>query len=96
MGSADVRPDAAMGYAACEAATDGPVAEGSVGVGTGCRVGAILGPARASKSGVGTASANLGSGLIVGALVAVNAFGDVVIFSCRFFISFFGEFQRIG
>jgi len=78
MGSADVRPDAAMGYAACEAANDGPVAEGSVGVGTGCRVGAILGPGRASKSGVGTASANLGGGLIVGALVAVNAFGDVV------------------
>jgi L-aminopeptidase/D-esterase-like protein len=78
MGRADVRPDAAMGYAACEAATDGPVAEGSVGVGTGCRVGAILGPARASKSGVGTASVNLGSGLIVGALMAVNAFGDVV------------------
>ncbi|MGD8490391.1 MAG: P1 family peptidase [Anaerolineae bacterium] len=78
MGKADVRPDAAMGYAACEAATDGPVIEGTVGVGTGCRVGAILGPGRASKSGVGSASVDLGGGLVVGALVAVNAFGDVV------------------
>jgi L-aminopeptidase/D-esterase-like protein len=78
VGRADVRPDAAMGYAACEAAGDGPVVEGSVGVGTGCRVGAILGPDRATKAGLGTASADLGGGLVVGALVAVNAFGDVV------------------
>lgn len=78
MGSSRVRPDAAMGYAACEAASDGPVLEGSVGVGTGCRVGAFLGPARATKAGVGTASADLGGGLVVGAIVAVNAFGDVV------------------
>jgi L-aminopeptidase/D-esterase-like protein len=78
MGRADIRPDDAMGYAACEAAAGGPVAEGSVGVGTGCRVGMIFGPARASKSGVGTASVDLGGGLVVGAIVAVNAFGDVV------------------
>ena len=78
VGSADVRPDAAMGYAACEAATGGAVAEGSVGAGTGCQVGAILGPGRASKAGVGTASVDLGGGLVVGALIAVNAFGDVV------------------
>ncbi len=78
MGRADVRPDAAMGYAACEAANDGPVAEGCVGVGTGCRVGTILGPEKATKSGLGTASADLGGGLVVGAIVAVNAFGDVI------------------
>jgi L-aminopeptidase/D-esterase-like protein len=78
MGRADIRPDDAMGYGACEAAAGGPVAEGSVGVGTGCRVGMIFGPARASKSGVGTASVDLGGGLVVGAIVAVNAFGDVV------------------
>jgi L-aminopeptidase/D-esterase-like protein len=78
LGRADVRPDAAMGYAACEAAADGPVAEGSVGAGTGCSVGAVLGPARSTKAGLGTASVDLGSGLVVGALVAVNAFGDVV------------------
>jgi len=78
VGRADVRPDGAMGYAACEAASDGPVAEGSVGVGAGCTVGKVLGVAKASPSGVGTASVDLGGGLVVGALVAVNAFGDVV------------------
>jgi L-aminopeptidase/D-esterase-like protein len=78
VGRADVRPDAVMGYAACEAAGDGPVAEGSVGAGTGCTVGKVLGPGRASKSGLGTASVDLGGGLVVGAIVAVNAFGDVV------------------
>jgi L-aminopeptidase/D-esterase-like protein len=78
VGRADVRPDAAMGYAACEAAGDGPVAEGSVGAGTGCTVGKVLGPGHASRSGLGTASAELGGGLVVGAVVAVNAFGDVV------------------
>jgi L-aminopeptidase/D-esterase-like protein len=78
MGRADVRPDAAMGYAACEAAGDGPVVEGSVGVGTGCRVGKVLGPERATKAGLGTVSVDLGGGLVVGALVAVNTFGEVV------------------
>ncbi|MGQ9599951.1 MAG: P1 family peptidase [Anaerolineae bacterium] len=78
IGRADVRPDAAMGYAACEAAREGPVKEGSVGAGTGCAVGWILGASRTSKSGLGTASVDLGGGLVVGALVAVNAFGDVV------------------
>jgi L-aminopeptidase/D-esterase-like protein len=78
VGRADVRPDAAMGYAACQAAGDGAVAEGSVGAGTGCTVGKILGPGRASKSGLGTASVDLGGGLVVGAIVAVNAYGDVV------------------
>jgi L-aminopeptidase/D-esterase-like protein len=78
VGDASVRPDAAMGYAACENAADGPVAEGSVGVGTGCTVGRVLGSGRASKAGIGTASADLGGGLVVAALIAVNAFGDVI------------------
>jgi L-aminopeptidase/D-esterase-like protein len=78
VGDASVRPDATMGYAACEAATDGPVTEGRVGAGTGCTVGKVLGQGRASKGGVGTASVDLGTGLVVGALVAVNAFGDVI------------------
>ena len=77
LGRADVRPDATMGYAACDAATDGPVTEGSVGIGTGCKVGAVFGAARSTKAGVGTASIDLGGGLVVGAIVAVNAFGDV-------------------
>jgi L-aminopeptidase/D-esterase-like protein len=78
VGDAKVRPDAAMGYAACQVATDGPVVEGRVGAGTGCTVGKVLGPGKASRSGIGTASVDLGGGLVVGAIVAVNAFGDVV------------------
>jgi len=78
MGDPGVRPDAKMGYAACQAATSGPIEVGNVGAGTGASVGKILGPGRATKSGVGTASIDLGGGLMVGALVAVNAFGDVI------------------
>ncbi len=78
VGRADVRPDSAMGYTACQQAADGPVTEGRVGVGTGCAVGKALGPGRATPAGVGTASVDLGGGLVVGALIAVNAFGDVV------------------
>lgn len=78
IGQADVRPDAAMGYQACVAAGSGPTAQGNVGVGTGATVGKILGMGQAMKSGVGTASLDIGGGVIVGALVAVNAFGDVI------------------
>jgi L-aminopeptidase/D-esterase-like protein len=78
LGDPQARPDAAMGYAACEAASDGPVAEGSVGAGTGATVGKLFGTSRAMKSGLGSASVALGGGLVVGALVAVNPFGDVV------------------
>lgn len=78
LGDANARPDAEMGYAACQAATDGPVAEGNVGAGAGATVGKILGPRRAMKSGLGSTAVSLGGGLVVGALVAVNAFGDVV------------------
>ncbi len=77
-GDPSVRPDAAMGYAACQAAHDGPVTEGNVGAGTGATVGKIMGIRQAMKAGLGTASVDLGEGLIVGAIVAVNAFGDVV------------------
>jgi L-aminopeptidase/D-esterase-like protein len=78
LGDPQARPNAAMGYAACQVASDGPVTEGTVGAGTGARAGAILGPGRAMKSGLGTAAMSLGGGLVVGALVAVNPFGDVV------------------
>lgn len=77
IGDGRVRPDAAMGRAACEAATDGPVEQGNVGVGTGATVGKLGGFERATKSGVGTASIAVGE-LTVGAIVAVNAVGDVV------------------
>ncbi len=72
------RPDAEMGYVACQAATDGPVVEGNVGAGAGATVGKIMGLGRAMKSGVGSAAISLGGGLVVGALVAVNPLGDVI------------------
>ena len=59
-------------------ATGGPPAEGNVGAGMGATVGKILGLAGAMKAGLGTASVDLGGGCVVGALVAVNALGDVV------------------
>lgn len=73
-----VRPDASAGRSACEAATDGYVAEGSVGAGTGATVAKLLGAERSLKGGIGTASVDLGGGVIVGAIVAVNAVGGVV------------------
>jgi L-aminopeptidase/D-esterase-like protein len=78
IGDSDVRPDSAMGYAACEAAKTERPAEGNAGAGMGATVGKILGMAGATKSGIGTASVDLGNGLIVGAIIAVNALGDVV------------------
>lgn len=78
VGRADVRPDAAMGYEACRNASTEPPAQGNVGAGTGATVGKLLGMGQAMKCGLGTASIAVGEGLIVGALVAVNAVGDVL------------------
>jgi L-aminopeptidase/D-esterase-like protein len=78
IGRADVRPDAAMGYRACLNASDHASEQGSVGAGCGATVGKILGMGQAMKSGIGTASMEIGSGVIVAALAAVNAFGDVI------------------
>jgi L-aminopeptidase/D-esterase-like protein len=78
VGSVSVRPDAAMGYAACAAATSDPVELGCVGAGTGCRIGAMLGDEFATKGGLGSAVIELGDGLIVAALCAVNSVGDVL------------------
>lgn len=78
IGRADVRPDAEMGYRACLAATSERPAEGNAGAGMGCTVGKALGPQFGMKGGLGTASVDLGHGLVVGALVAVNAYGDVL------------------
>jgi L-aminopeptidase/D-esterase-like protein len=77
VGDARIRPDAAAGYAACEAASRDSPAEGNVGVGAGASVGKLFGIARAMRGGVGTASIEVG-GITVAALVAVNAVGDVV------------------
>lgn len=78
IGRADRRPDAAMGHAACEAASDQPVVQGCVGAGTGAKVGSLMGTPFATKSGIGSASFDLGDGLVIAALIAVNAIGDVV------------------
>ncbi len=72
-----VRPDAAAGYAACQAASTSAPAEGNVGAGTGAVVGKIFGIERAMKGGIGTASLTL-NGVTVAALIACNALGDVV------------------
>jgi L-aminopeptidase/D-esterase-like protein len=72
-----IRPDAEAGYRAAQAAGTTPPAEGSVGAGTGATVGKMFGPDRAMKGGIGTASATVG-GITLGAIVAVNAVGDVI------------------
>jgi L-aminopeptidase/D-esterase-like protein len=78
VGNPRVRPTREMGEAAAMAANNGPVAEGNVGAGTGATVGKIMGMKQAMKSGIGSASITLGSGVVVAALVAVNALGDVI------------------
>jgi L-aminopeptidase/D-esterase-like protein len=78
IGRGDVRPDAKMGYQACQNASTDPPAEGNIGAGTGATVGKIIGMAGAMKSGIGTASLEIGSGVLVGAIAAVNVFGDVI------------------
>ncbi|HET9588224.1 MAG TPA: P1 family peptidase [Anaerolineales bacterium] len=78
IGRADVRPDAAMGYRAAASAASAASAVGNVGAGTGASVGKMFGTALAMKSGIGTTSMEIGGGVVLGALVAANAFGDVV------------------
>ena len=78
LGDWRIRPDAAAGYEAARSASGGPVAEGCVGAGAGATVGKLFGPQSAMKSGLGTAAVRLPDGVVVAALVAVNAWGDVV------------------
>jgi len=78
IGRADVRPDAEMGYQACLAASSDRPEEGNIGAGTGATVGKILGLGQAMKSGIGTASVEIGAGVIVAAITAVNTFGDII------------------
>jgi L-aminopeptidase/D-esterase-like protein len=78
IGTPHVRPTREMGEKAALAASDGPVGEGNIGAGTGATVGKIFGMKQAMKSGIGTASVLLGSGIVVSALIAVNALGDVI------------------
>lgn len=76
LGDMRIRPDAAAGYAACQAASLEKPVEGSVGAGAGAVIGKIFGWQRAMKGGIGTASITI-HGVTVGALVACNALGDV-------------------
>lgn len=76
VGDAHVRPDAAMAYAACRNAEQGNYRDGNFGAGTGATVGKIRGMERCMKSGIGSYAVQLGA-LKVGALVAVNALGDI-------------------
>ncbi len=78
IGNPKVRPNSRDGYEACCAATSAEMEEGSVGAGTGSTVGKVLGMESATKGGIGTASIALADGTVVAAVVAVNAFGEVV------------------
>ncbi len=78
IGRADVRPGPEMGYRACLNASSDPPAQGNAGAGTGATLGKVFGMGQCMKSGIGTASLEIGSGLLVGAIAAVNPFGDVI------------------
>ena len=78
IGKSSAHPTREMGEAAAAAATDKAVVEGAIGAGTGATVGKTLGIKGAMKSGIGTFTVTLESGVMVSALVAVNAVGDVI------------------
>jgi L-aminopeptidase/D-esterase-like protein len=77
IGKPGVHPNVAMGEAAAAAATADPVQEGCVGAGTGATIGKLFGMSRAMKSGIGSWTVTLPGGVMVSALVALNAVGDV-------------------
>jgi L-aminopeptidase/D-esterase-like protein len=78
IGKASARPSREMGEVAAGAASSAPVVEGAVGAGTGATVGKVLGLDHAMKSGLGTAAVEMPGGVVVVAMAAVNALGDVV------------------
>ncbi len=79
IGRADVRPDSEMGYAACNSAQENWGAlKGNVGAGTGATVGHLLGDAGVMKGGLGSSIIEVEPGIFVGAVFAVNCFGDVI------------------
>ncbi len=73
-----VRPGPDDAYTACRLASSQPTEQGSVGAGTGATVAKVAGLTSAVKGGIGSACVSLGNGILVGAIVAVNALGDVV------------------
>jgi L-aminopeptidase/D-esterase-like protein len=78
VGKASVRPGPECGYAAALAATTDPVPEGNVGAGAGATVGKLMRSDRAMRGGIGSAAIQLADGLVVAAIVAVNAAGNVM------------------
>lgn len=78
VGDPGARPDADDGYAACAAARADRIAEGAVGAGTGATVGKARGMERSMPGGLGIATVRLARGIAVQAVVAVNAFGEIV------------------
>ncbi|ONI47399.1 peptidase [Candidatus Epulonipiscium fishelsonii] len=76
VGCSYIRPDKAMGYKACENATDTTFSGGNVGAGTGCTVGKVLGMEFATKTGIGSYAVQVGD-IKIGAVVALNALGDI-------------------
>lgn len=78
IGSHKVRPNKNMGYEACKNSEGNKSdSQGNVGAGTGATVGKVLGPSNAMKGGLGTCTFQVGD-LQVGAMVAVNALGDII------------------
>src|SRR6185295_9423871 len=78
VGNGTVRPGADCGYAAARAATTDAVIEGNVGAGAGATVGKLMRSDRAMKGGIGSAAIEVPGGLVVAAIVAVNAAGNVM------------------
>jgi L-aminopeptidase/D-esterase-like protein len=78
IGNPQVRPTADCGYRAAGVASTRPVEEGSIGAGAGATVGHARGPNHVMKAGIGSAAVSMSDGLIVAALAAVNAYGDVI------------------
>lgn len=78
VGDGTIRPSADCGYKAATTATTAPVVDGSVGAGAGATIGKAAGATHAMKGGIGSASLELPNGIIVAAMVALNAFGDVI------------------
>ena len=78
VGDGRIRPTADCGYRAAAAASTAPVTDGSVGAGAGATVGKAGGRGRSVKAGIGSAAVQLPNGVIVAALVAVNAYGDII------------------
>lgn len=77
VGDAQAKPDAESGYRACVAASSEPVVQGRVGAGTGATVAKLFGPQGAQPGGLGSTVSELAGGGLVGALVVVNALGEI-------------------